>query len=98
MPALRKINCKDLDLERVQDNISTAYDSAVSNPLLNGSFLTDIALSVGDNTVSHKLFRIPVGYLIVLKNANSDIYNGEMNDRFLILNASVAVTVSIYIF
>lgn len=97
--SVTKINTDDDTLSRIQDNLARAIDALSVLPLSNGLLLIAIPLaSAGVTKVSHKLGRIPQGYIPIDQNAQSTIWTSAKNINFLELHCSADVTVSLYVF
>lgn len=97
----KKFKSQDSDLNLVQDNVAKVFKSILANPLIDMSFLKDIELLTGqDNIVEHKLQRKPLGFIIVNKNANSEVWNetSSLEKKLMNLKCSADVIVSIIIF
>lgn len=81
---------------------ASALNPVLGNPLVNGQMLDGVALASGDNAVNHGLQRKLQGYLVVLNSAAVTFYDKQATnqrpDLTLILNASGATTVSLYVF
>jgi hypothetical protein len=84
----------------LQDNVRTFLEQITSKPLLDGQLLTAISLSVGDNSIPHKLGRSYRGWIVVDTTAASSIYSKTSTSpaQTLTLNASVATTVALWVF
>ena len=99
-----KINIKDdLQLSRVQENVTRTLDDITGRDLLGGIILTDIALVTGRiNEVSHLLGDTLTGWMIVDQNAQADIWRDpavNQNDKLTLnLRTSADVTVKIWVF
>lgn len=102
MKSLRLIRSFDQDLMSVQDNVKDFSDQFLSLPLLDSVFLEEIQLTTGqDNLVDHKLGnRRARGFVVARRNANSVIYEdtSPIPERFLNLQCSANVTVSLFVF
>lgn len=98
--AFKKAYTTDKDLNSVQENVEEVVAPLLKNPLLDGQILSNISLTTGSNSVSHKLGRKLQGWLIVDKDANSNIYRetSPTPTLTLVLNSSANVTVSLYVF
>ena len=74
----------------------------LANPVVGGNLLQDVALISGDNVINHGLGEKLQGYMIVLNSSPVTFYDKQaQNPRpelTLILNASGATKVSIYVF
>lgn len=81
---------------------SSQINPVIANPLTNGNLLTSIKVVSGKNTINHGLGRKLQGYIVVMNNAATTFYDSQsanqMPDLTLILNASGAATISIYVF
>lgn len=100
---LQKIKiADDLQLAKVQDNIFNAFQALPFDFLiLNGNFVEATIANV-DTPVEHGLKRDLIGWVIVDKNANADVWksataNPRPQDQ-IILIATASVAVKIYFF
>lgn len=90
-------------VDQVVEKAAISFDSLFNKEILDGRLILDIPLSsAATNRVAHGLQRAAVGYIVVKKNANAQIWDSEASNTlkslFLDLNCSAAVTVSIWIF
>lgn len=86
---------------RVQDNVNSAFIPLQSAQIINGQVLKGILLTTGqDNPVSHKLGRELVGYIVIKKNANADVWDSTSATPTLtvVLQTSANCTVDLYVF
>lgn len=61
----KKINDPKVpSLQGVQDNVREALQPFITNPLLDGLLLEDLALNAGENLIEHKLGRDYRGYIL----------------------------------
>jgi len=96
----RTINAKDPDLMRVQDSIRDTFASIVRVALLSGNTVQAV-LGTSPVEVSHGLNRNIEGWIIIRKNAEADVWESSASatpEKTLPLQASAAVTVTIYFF
>lgn len=56
------------DLEQIQNNLENRFRDVQSCDLIEGRLLSDVSLSIGDNSVEHKLGRGIRGYIITRVN------------------------------
>lgn len=81
---------------------SAQLNPLLASPLAGASLLSNISLTEGVNTIEHKLGRPLQGYVVVLNSSNATFYDNQntnpATDKTLILNASVATTVSLLVF
>lgn len=99
---LAKVQTSDRLLNQLQQNIIGGLEIITKNPLASGTFLTNVALASGDNTVQTGLDYPITGWLVVRQRASATIYDKQDTNAnastTLVLNASGAVTVDLYIF
>ena len=102
MAQLQKLNTQDELANRIQDNTKKAITQINSNALTSGTILTSQSLKAGDNTINHKLGKNLSGWFIVRQRAAATFYDKQDSNsspaQTLILNASAAVVVDIYVF
>lgn len=74
----------------------------LENPFLQGRVLTGVVLTSGSNVVNHKLSRKLQGWVIVGQNASATFYDAQASNKSpqltLVLIASGAVTINLYVF
>jgi hypothetical protein len=98
MQALRKIKVKDNDLAFVQDNIINAINPILRNVLLDGVMAEGFDITTTGTSIPHGLNRKPLGYIVIAKDAPSDVYQTAMDSKFITLQATADVTISLWIF
>lgn len=81
---------------------AATLNPVLANPAVLGILLPPQTLASGDNTINHTLGRKLQGYVVVLNSAATTFYDKQAtNPRpqlTLVLNASGATTVSLYVF
>lgn len=88
-----------LPLELLSTQWASQLDPLISNPILKGTFLQNIALKMGDNVINLKLGKKQQGYFIVDVNAAAQIYrNAPFNNLTLTLNSDVPCNISLWVF
>lgn len=74
----------------------------IGNPIVGGNLISGVAVSSGNNTINHGLGKKLQGYVVVMNSANVTYYDRQatnsMPDLTLILVASGAATISLYVF
>ncbi len=82
--------------ERLQEVLAPVLTSAI----IDGTLLKNVELTSAVTQVAHGLGREPLGWIIVNKTANQDVWqpSNDLPRRFLNLQASGTVTVSIWVF
>lgn len=96
-----KVFITDYAISRLQSNVEKAFNLIQIFPLMDGNFI-EATIGVGDTVVDHKLGRPFQGWVVVNKDANSDIWQSatvnNSKDISVILKATVEVNAKIYIF
>ncbi len=81
---------------------AASLNPILANPLLGGNLLQGLVLVSGDNVINHGLGEKLQGYIVVMNSAAVTFYDKQAtNSRAqltLILNASGATTISLYVF
>lgn len=91
------------NVNKFQENVDV-YLSQITAPfLLDGRLLENVQLLTGaPNLIEHKLGRKPLGFLVVRKRAQADVWDNQdanvFKDRSIDLRSSANVTVDIYVF
>lgn len=111
IPPFRRISTDTPDLDRVQDSVSQTLDAVAAEPILNNTLVSTMAsgqrtvqLQIGTTfqNVAHGLGRAPLGWIVVRRDADTNIWEdpaGNTNAKlFLRLSASVAVNVTLLVF
>lgn len=86
---------------RVQDNVNAAFIPLQASQIINGQVLKGVSLTTGqDNIVNHRLGRELVGYIVIKKNANADVWDSSTLTPALtvVLQTSANCTVDLYVF
>lgn len=74
-------------------------DPVIANPIVLGSQLSSIALTTTAKTVPHTLGRTQLGWFITDTNAAATVFRtGDFNPENMVLTASAACTVSIWVY
>jgi hypothetical protein len=100
MPPFAKLKVDDETLDRVQDRIKGSFDALGRVPLLDGR-LIDVAVATSETIIPHGLGRPWVGYLLVARDANAQVWNAAPaadSSSFLRLTASASVNVKLWVF
>jgi hypothetical protein len=86
----------------MQNQWASALDPVLVNPLVQGRLVQGVVLTAGDNVINHKLGRALVGWIVVRNTAATTFYDKQdsntMSGLTLVLNASGACTVSLWVF
>lgn len=92
---------KSSALARVQAELQRVLDPITQCPLLAGHLVAGVELTTAGAAVQHGLGRPVVGWFVVGKDADARVWSsGESPnpDKFLLLDASATVTVSLWVF
>lgn len=96
------IHTVDQDLSLIQTKWKSVLDPALSEPILDGRLISNISLVSGDNTINHGLGSKLRGYIVVMNSAAVTFYDKQSTNQMpsltLVLNASGATTVSLWVF
>lgn len=91
-----------LDWALANPKWAATLNPVIANPLVGGHLILNQVLVSGANTINHGLGDKLQGYIVVMNSANVTFYDSQKtNPRpqlTLILNASGATTVSLYVF
>lgn len=103
MNPLKTIVSKDFDTQKLQSNILEFSKNITKNPLMQARLIKGVALTSGtDNPVYHNLGRDIVGYIIVSKSSDSNVWDSQIENsnasKSLILNCDANTTVSLIVF
>lgn len=100
MRQVDRLQVADEDLRKVQDRILAVLNPLARTPVVDGVLVTGVALSATPTDVSHKLQRMPLGYLIVGLSADARVWETRANrsSTRLTLTASAAATVDLWVF
>lgn len=81
---------------------ASTLNPVLANPLLDGQLLQGVAIKTGQNAINHGLQRKLQGYFVVMNSAAVTFYDSQSSnsrsDLTLLLNASGAATISLYVF
>jgi hypothetical protein len=93
---------QQLNLNDMQNRWATVLNPVIQCPLVNGSQLTNIKLTIGNNVVNHLLGRKLQGWVVVGNNAVMSLYDTQASNQTpqLTLNlvSDADVTVSLWVY
>lgn len=101
MATLPQFQDGDNSFGLMQNKWGGILNPIIANPIVNGGILKDVQLQVGSNTINHRQGHKLNGYLVVgMKDAYAEIYSTQSPQPTLtlVLNASAATTVDLYVF
>lgn len=84
---------------QLQTRWKSILDAILGLPQSQAILLKGVALINGTTIVSHKLGRVPQGWIVVDANAAATIYrSADFNETTLALTSNAAVTVTLEVF
>lgn len=102
LPSFRETRLETLPLQRLQASVKEALAPLLSSPIASGRLVEGVELSATTTRVPHGLGREWRGFQVTRIDAAATVYEDvSQNDtpgRTLPLKASVACTVSLYVF
>ena len=101
--AFKKLKIEDRATEKFQDNVEVSLNAVLNKEILDGILIQNVSILTGvTNVINHKLDRIPLGYLIIRKRADSRIWDlqdaNNNKTKTLSLVCSADVTIDIWVF
>ncbi len=93
---------QELPWHMADNRWATILNPIVANPANNSIILKNIALTIGNNVINHKLGRNLQGWIIIRKRASADIYDQQDSNQMpaltlvLISDAPVTVDIEVY--
>jgi hypothetical protein len=97
----KQIQSDNYELMKVQSNIITALIPIQNSQIIDGQVLRNISLTAGQaNIINHRLNRNIVGYLVIRKNTNADVWdsNSQTPNLTILLYTDTNCQVDLYVF
>lgn len=88
----------DRNFSMMQTQWASQLNPVLSNPLLQGSLIRNVALINGTTIVNHRLGRTLQGWIIVNIDGAATVYSSASDALTLSLVSNAAVNVSLYVF
>jgi hypothetical protein len=102
LPAFRYVRSANPDTEAVQQNVRDAFRGIFAASILDGQLLEDVTLTTSFADIAHGLGRTPRGCIPArlsdLATIAEDVPGNPDPSALIRLKASVAVTVSLWVF
>lgn len=97
---IRKTRTEDRGLQVVQDSVFQCLETIRRKEILDGRRIKDVYVDSSTPTeVAHGLGRPLIGWLVISKNANANLWQTTSDEEsILTLNTSADVTVSLWVF
>lgn len=96
--SFKRINAKDYDLSKVQDNVDDALSPILSSEVLNGIILSDLEVSSTEQIFNHRLNRQPLGWFVIDRTDDIRVWRTSWNTKTITLKANNSGAVSLWIF
>lgn len=97
LKAFKTIQDVEYLLSKLQGHIVEFTNQLTMNPFLSGT-IVESTIGVTDTTLSHGLKAEPTGWIILDKDANSNIWKVSQNSKEIVLKASASVTCKVWVF
>lgn len=92
----------DQSFTLMQTSWATQLNPVITLPQSSGVILKNVKLSIGDNTIDHRLGRELQGWQLIRVRAAAIIYDkqdsNQLKSKTLVLNSSAAVVVDLFVF
>lgn len=96
------VQTDDRNINQLQQYFKKVLNPISNNPVIQGLILSKVSLKSGSNTINHTLNRNLVGWFLVRQRGAGSVYDLQDTNTSpsvtLVLNASQAVVVDIYVF
>lgn len=101
--SFRKLTTENRELNRVQDYLGEIFEQILLSEVINGVLLKNIDLTTGQaNNVEHKLNRAPLGWTVIRKRADANIWDAQddnvLKTKTIDLRCDADVTVDLWVF
>lgn len=99
IPPFRRVRSENRDIRLLQDATDLVLSQVINKQILDGRIVAGIDFeAAGAQFIDHKLDRAPVGFIVIDKNADVNIWSTFKDNRQITLQSNGAATVSIWIF
>lgn len=102
IPDLKKIKTQIFELQQFQDSVAEVLGPIRAAEVVDGVLISGVVIPTGTpKSVAHKLGRPPQGWIVVSKNAASDVWEDitySFRSKFLRLSSSADVTINLWVF
>ena len=97
MKSFKKIRTGNREVDQIQENLTQFFTQQAGNFLLDGILHKEITINT-TFALEHKLGRLPIGYIVVRRDSNAVIYNGDITNTLINLSSSASVEADIWVF
>ena len=95
--AIAKLQSPDYAVKQLQENIVKPLNDLKNVPIVSGKLITFTA-AIGDNTINHGMERALVGWSVVDKTANANLYRTSWDSKKLVINSSAIAAITMWVF
>ena len=94
---LKKIIVDDYDLNKIQGYTRDFADQFSDNPFINGRSI-DATIGTSATVINHGLQQTPLGWIILDRTNNSNVWRVSWDSKSITLQASVSTTIKLWVF
>lgn len=99
----KQVRLGELAIQKFQDNTRTTLDAITDRQILDGILIKDISLTAGrTNEIDHKLGRLSIGWIVVRKRNDVNVWDLQDNNSnptsTLSLACSMDTIIDLWIF
>ena len=97
----RRYVSSDLAVDQNFEQLETIIQEIQSSEILTSNIVKNISIGTSATQVAHGLNREPIGWIIIKKSANADVWEPSVSSspsRLISLVSNTSVTVSIMFF
>lgn len=99
LPNYKRVISPDTSVNHLQDAVAPIFDSLQAKELIKGRLIKDVIVTTSTVTINHGLGRQLIGWHIVRKNADANVWEDSApTTTQLVLDSDATVTVSLWVF
>lgn len=92
------VDNKNQTTNSLSAQVKKMFDAIQKFPFLNYQIIKSVEVSAAGNKIPHALGREPIGYLILRRSHGYAPYDTEITDKYLLIKASVTMTLTLVVF
>jgi hypothetical protein len=93
----KKLTGLPYDLSKTVQYVEEFTNQFIRNPFLIGNIFS-VTVQASTVTINHGLGAVPLGWLILDKDANADIWRVSWDEKTIVLDSNITVNIKIWIF
>lgn len=83
----KKLQRQLMKTSKMQENIQAALTPLINSVIIDGTLLKNISLISGQvNVIDHKLAREIIGYIVIRKDSNSNVWDSQKTNNLKNIN------------